>query len=184
MTELDGLRVAFVMANEGVEQVELEEPWDALTDDGVHCDLVAPRPGSVQALRHLERGESFDVTMLLGDVATEQFDALVLPGGVANPDALRCDVRAVEFVRAFVESGRPVAAICHAPWLLVEADVVRGRTLTSWPSLRTDIENAGGHWVDHELVMDTNLLTSRRPADLPVFTAALVEVLRSVRASA
>lgn len=180
MSGLTGVRVAFLMANEGVEQVELEEPWNTLRDNGVACELVAPHPGQVQALQHLDRGDTFAVSLILGDARPDAFDALVLPGGVANSDALRQDARAVAFVREFVESRRPTAAISHAPWMLVEAGVVRGRTLTSWPSLQTDVANAGGTWLDHELVIDDNLLTSRRPADLPVFTAALVEVLRSV----
>jgi protease I len=180
MTDLDRLRVVFLLANEGVEQEELEEPWDALRDAGVRLDLVAPHPGTVQAFHHRDRGDTFPVTTVLGDANVDDYDALVLPGGVANPDALRLDPRAVQFVRDFMDTRRTVAAICHAPWMLVEADVVRGRTLTSWPSLQTDIRNAGGTWIDHELVMDDNLLTSRRPADLPVFTAALLEVLRSV----
>ena len=177
MTDLNGRRVAFLVAREGIEQVELTHPWQAVADAGGTPVLVSPKPGSVQAFNHLDKGDTFPVDTVVGDASVAEFDALVLPGGVANPDALRMDADAVGFVRHFVESGKPVAAICHAPWTLVEAGVLSGRTLTSWPSLRTDITNAGGTWVDREVVVDGNLITSRNPDDLKAFSAALTEAL-------
>lgn len=170
-------KVAFLVAAEGIERVELTEPWKAVTDAGHEAVLVSPKPGEVQTFDHLDRAEKRPVDQTVADSKAEDFDALVLPGGVANPDALRMDTAAVQLVKDFMESGRPVAAICHAPWTLVEADVLRGRRLTSWPSLRTDIRNAGGEWVDEALVIDGNLITSRRPHDLPKFCGAVVEAL-------
>ena len=170
-------QVAFLVAPEGVEQVELTEPWAAVEAAGATPVLLSTRPGRVQAFNHLDKGDSFDVDLAVADAEVGDFAALVLPGGVANPDQLRTDEDAVSFVRTFLESGKPVAAICHAPWTLVEADVVRGRTLTSWPSLQTDLRNAGATWEDEELVVDDNLITSRMPDDLPAFTKALTEAL-------
>ena len=170
-------QVAFLVAPEGVEQVELTEPWAAVEAAGATPVLLSTRPGRVQAFNHLDKGDSFDVDLAVADAEVGDFAALVLPGGVANPDQLRTDEDAVAFVRTFLESGKPVAAICHAPWTLVEADVVRGRTLTSWPSLQTDLRNAGATWEDQELVIDDNLITSRMPDDLPAFTKALTEAL-------
>ena len=170
-------KVAFLVAAEGIERVELTEPWKAVTAAGHQAVLVSPRAGEVQTFDHLDRAEKRPVDQTVADSKAEDFDALVLPGGVANPDALRMDTAAVQLVKDFMESGRPVAAICHAPWTLVEADVLRGRRLTSWPSLRTDIRNAGGEWVDEALVIDGNLITSRRPHDLPKFCGAVVEAL-------
>jgi protease I len=170
-------RVAFLVAAEGIEQVELTEPWKAVTDAGHEAVLVSPESGTVQMFNHLDKGDTQKVDVTVADAAGQEFDALVLPGGVANPDALRTDEAAVSFAREFVASGRPVAAICHAPWTLVEADVVRGRRLTSWPSLQTDITNAGGEWVDERVVVDGNLVTSRKPDDLPAFCSALLEAL-------
>jgi protease I len=175
MAELDGKRVAFLVANEGIEQVELERPWQAVEDAGGQPELIAPEAGTVQAFNHLDKGDEFDVTRAVGDAEAGDYDALVLPGGVANPDNLRTDDDAVGFARAFFEAGKPVAAICHAPWTLVEADVVRGRKLTSWPSLQTDLRNAGAEWVDEEVVVDSGLVTSRKPDDLDAFCAKLVE---------
>jgi protease I len=173
--------VAFLVATAGVEQVELTHPWTAVEEAGANAVLVAPEAGSIQAFNHLDKGESYPVDVTLDLAAVEQFDVLVLPGGVANPDQLRTIPAAVDFVRAFVESGKPVAAICHAPWILAEADVLRGRTLTSWPSLHTDLRNAGAVWVDKELVVDNDgpgpLVTSRKPNDLPAFSAKVVELL-------
>jgi protease I len=169
--------VAFLVAHEGIEQIELTEPWKSLTDAGHEPVLVSPRSGEVQMFHHLDKGETKQVDKTVADVSAEDFDALVLPGGVANPDALRTDEQAVALVRDFVASGRPVAAICHAAWTLVEADVVSGRRLTSWPSLQTDVRNAGGEWVDERVVIDGNLITSRNPDDLPAFCSALVEAL-------
>jgi protease I len=178
MAELDGKKVAFLVANEGVEQVELEKPWEAIREAGGEPDLIAPDPGEVQAFDHLDKGDTFTVDHAVAEADPGDYDGLVLPGGVANPDILRTDERAVRFVRAFFEAGKPVAAICHAPWTLVEADVVEGRTLTSWPSLRTDIRNAGGNWVDEEVHVDGGLVTSRKPDDLEAFSAKAIEEIR------
>jgi protease I len=171
-------KVAFLVAAEGIEQVELTEPWKAVQEAGDEPVLLAPEAGTVQAFNHLDKADTFDVDLPVASAKVEDYAALVLPGGVANPDALRTDDSAVDFVRAFVESGRPVAAICHAPWTLVEAGVLGGRRMTSWPSLRTDLVNAGAEWVDQEVVVDENapgpLITSRRPDDLPAFTKELL----------
>jgi protease I len=170
-------RVAFLVASEGIEQVELTEPWKAVTDAGHEAFVVSPEPGEVQMFNHLDKGDTKQVDVTVADAKVEDFDALVLPGGVANPDNLRTHDDAVALVRDFIASGRPVAAICHAPWTLIEADVVKGRRLTSWPSLQTDLRNAGGEWVDESLVVDGNLITSRNPDDLPDFCGAVVEAL-------
>jgi protease I len=177
-------RVAFLVANEGIEQVELTEPWKAVTDAGHEALVVSPESGEIQMLNHLDKADTKQVDVTVADARFEDFDAIVLPGGVANPDALRTHEGAVAFVREAVAAGRPVAAICHAPWTLVEADVVRGRRLTSWPSLQTDIRNAGGEWVDESLVIDGNLITSRKPDDLPDFCGAVVEALEHGSAAA
>ncbi|PBC94911.1 protease I [Streptomyces sp. OV198] len=173
------MRIAFLMAPEGVEQVELTDPWQAVLDAGGEPVLVSTKPGRIQAFHHLDKADTFPVDEVVTDVSAESFDGLVLPGGVANPDTLRLDERAVAFVRAFFERGRPVAAICHAPWTLVEADVVSGRVLTSWPSLRTDIRNAGGTWVDRQVQVceqgPNTLITSRKPGDLKAFDEAFLE---------
>jgi len=173
-SNLDG-RVAVLVANEGIEQVELTEPWKALESAGARPELIAPKSGSAQAFNHLDKADTFPVDRTVSEADPADYIGLVLPGGVANPDALRMDKNAVAFVQAFVAAGKPVAAICHAPWTLVEADVVRGRTLTSWPSLQTDIRNAGGTWVDEEVHNDRGLVTSRRPDDLPAFCAKMIE---------
>jgi protease I len=149
--ELEGLRVAFMAANEGIEQIELTEPWQAVKDAGGTPELLAPEPGEAQAFNHLDKADTFPVDRAIRDADPGDYDALVLPGGVANPDQLRTVPEAVAFVRPMFQAGRPAAVICHGPWTLVEADLVRGRTLTSWPSLRTDIRNAGGSWVDTEV---------------------------------
>jgi len=176
---LQGRRVAFIVANEGVEQVELTTPWDTVKNEGGQPVLVAPNPGEVQAMNHLDKGDAFPVDKTVEEVSVDDFDALVLPGGVANPDRLRMDQAAVALVREFLDRGLPAAVICHGPWTVVEADRVRGRVLTSWPSLQTDIRNAGGTWVDEEVHVDDRgrgvLVTSRKPDDLPAFTAKLVE---------
>ncbi|MGQ0717718.1 MAG: type 1 glutamine amidotransferase domain-containing protein [Pseudonocardiales bacterium] len=176
---LQGRRVAFLVAPEGTEQVELTEPWKAVYEAGANPQLVSTDPGSVQAFRHLDKAETFPVDEVVSAAKVDDYDALVLPGGVANPDYLRTDADAVRFVEEFFASGKPVAAICHAPWTLIEADVVRGRRMTSWPSLQTDLRNAGAEWVDEEVVVDHGLVTSRRPDDLPAFCAKLVEEFSS-----
>ncbi|MFJ9350732.1 type 1 glutamine amidotransferase domain-containing protein [Streptomyces sp. NPDC101237] len=175
------MRIAFLTAPEGVEQVELTEPWKAVADAGHEPVLVSTEPGRVQGFDHLDKADTFPVDEVVGDVSADAFGALVLPGGVANPDLLRTDDQAVAFVKGFFEAGLPVAAICHAPWTLIEADVVRGRTLTSWPSLRTDIRNAGGTWVDEQVQVcgagPNTLVTSRRPDDLKAFCGAFLDTL-------
>ncbi|WBQ08139.1 type 1 glutamine amidotransferase domain-containing protein [Kribbella sp. CA-293567] len=170
-------KIAFLVAAEGIERVELTEPWKAVSDAGHQPVLLSPETGEVQTFDHLTASEKKPVDQAVGDASVDDFDALVLPGGVANPDALRTDEKAVSFVKAFVESGKPVAAICHAPWTLIEADVVRGRTVTSWPSLQTDLRNAGATWVDETVASDGNLITSRNPDDIPAFSKALLEAI-------
>jgi protease I len=172
---LKGKRIAVLVANEGVEQVELTEPMEALEGAGAAVDLLAPEAGDVQAFNHLDKGERFEVDRVVGDADAGDYDGLVLPGGVANPDQLRTDEGAVEFIRAIFAAGKPVGVICHGPWSLIEADVVSGRTLTSWPSLRTDLRNAGANWVDEEVHVDAGLVSSRKPDDLPAFIAKVVE---------
>jgi protease I len=176
MADLNGKTIAFLVATEGIEQVELTEPWGAVEEAGGTPKLLSVESGKVQAFHHLDKADTFAVDAVVGDADPSSYDGLVLPGGVANPDALRTNEDAVAFVRDFVESDRPVAAICHAPWTLAEADVVRGRRMTSWPSLQTDLRNAGADWVDEEVVVDGNLVTSRKPDDLPAFNDAMVEL--------
>ncbi len=175
---LDGAAVAFLVADEGIEQVELTEPWKSVEAADGRPVLIAPDVGKVQAFHHLDAADTFEAEVAVGDADVADYAALVLPGGVANPDKLRMSADAVSFVRRFSASGKPVAAICHAPWMLVEADVVNGRRLTSWPSLQTDMRNAGAEWVDEEVVVDTSggatLITSRKPDDLPAFCARLL----------
>ena len=175
---LKGRRVA-ILATDGVEQVELEEPRKALDEAGALTHLIALEEGSIQAMNHDEKGARIPVDRTIADARPSEYDALLLPGGVANPDRLRMDQRAVQFVREFMLSEKPVAAICHAPWMLVEANAVAGRTLTSWPSLQTDIRNAGGEWVDEKVRVDDRLITSRKPADLPEFCQAIVKEFAS-----
>jgi protease I len=169
--------IAFLTASEGIEKAELVEPWQAVLDAGHEAVLLSPESGEVQLFEHLDKAETRSVDKEVGSASIDDYDALVLPGGVANPDALRMDDDAVAFIRDFVASGKPVAAICHAPWTLVEADAVRGKRMTSWPSLQTDIRNGGGEWVDEEVVVDGNLITSRNPDDIPAFSQALLEAL-------
>jgi protease I len=172
-TPLEAKRVA-IIATDGVEQVELVDVRRALDDAGAETILVSPKADSIQAFKHHEKGDRFPVDMTLADARPTDFAALYLPGGVANPDALRMDKKAVQFVREFMAADKPVAAICHGPWLLVEADAVAGRRLTSWPSLRTDIENAGGEWVDEPVTVDGDLITSRKPDDIPAFSRRII----------
>lgn len=173
---LNGKKIAFLVAHEGIEQVELTEPWKAVEEAGGEPVLVCTKPGKAQAFRHLDAADTFDVDVTVAEATSSDYLGLVLPGGVANPDALRMDDDAVAFAKSFFDDDRPVAAICHAAWTLVEADVLDGRTLTSWPSLQTDIRNAGATWVDEEVVVDGALVTSRNPDDLPAFTRAAVDL--------
>ena len=172
--KLDGKKIAFLFAD-GVEQVELEEPLKAVKGEGGQAELISLESGEVQAFNHLDHGDKIKVDKAVSDADASDYDALVLPGGVANPDFLRGDEDAVAFVRSFVEQAKPIGAICHGPWTLVEADVVKGRTLTSWPTLQTDIRNAGGNWVDEEVAVDQGLVSSRKPDDLDAFCAKIVE---------
>jgi protease I len=172
---LKGRKIA-VLAADGVEQVELTEPWEALVQAGAEPQLVSLESGEIQGMHHLDKGDMFTVDSVVADVDARDFSALVIPGGVANPDFLRMNEDAVAFVRDFVELNKPVAAICHAPWMLVEADVLQGRTITSWPSLETDVRNAGGEWVDKTVQVDQRLVTSRKPDDLPAFCRKMIEV--------
>ena len=176
-------RVAFLMANEGVERVELVEPWKAVVHAGGYPTLLAPEFTEVQTFDHLDKSAQFTVDAAVGEADADDYDALVLPGGVANPDQLRTKPEAVRFVREMVERGKPVAVICHGPWTLIDAGTVRGRTITSWPSLHTDLTNAGAEWVDREVVIDTNgpgpMVSSRKPDDLPAFCRAMVQSFTS-----
>jgi protease I len=173
--QLQGKKVAILVANEGVEQVELTSPRDTLREAGADIDLLAPEGGEIQAFDHLDKGDVFTPDKVVADADPDDYDGLVLPGGVANPDQLRTDTDAVQFVRSFFEAGKPVGVICHGPWTLINADVVDGRTLTSWPSLQTDLRNAGAHWVDEEVHVDQGLVSSRKPDDLDAFNAKIVE---------
>ena len=172
--KLDGKRIAF-LATDGVEQVELTKPWEAVKGAGAEVELISLETGKIQGYNHLDKADTFEVDRSVSEADAGSYDGLVLPGGVANPDALRMNDDAVKFTRSFFDQDLPVAAICHAPWMLIEAGVVEGRTVTSWPSLQTDIRNAGGKWVDQEVVVDEGLTTSRKPDDLPAFCAKAIE---------
>ena len=174
MGKLNEKKVA-ILAADGVEQIELTEPRKAVENEGADVTLLSVEAGEFQGFNHLDKADTFTAEKAVKDVSAEDFDALLLPGGVANPDFLRTDDDAVRFVRDFVQSGKPIGVICHGPWTLVEADVLKGRTITSWPSLQTDIRNAGGTWVDEEVVVDEGLVSSRKPDDLPAFCAKVVE---------
>jgi protease I len=174
--QLSGKTIAFFAANEGVEQVELTVPWERMQQAGAGVEMVSIRGEEIQMFNHLDRGGTFPVDRVVSEADAAAYDGLVLPGGVANPDFARMQKEAVRFVRSFFDLGKPVAAICHAPWMLIEADVVRGRTVTSWPSLRTDLRNAGATWVDEQVVVDGGLVTSRKPDDLEAFSSAAIEL--------
>lgn len=176
MGKLDGKKIAF-LATDGVEQVELTKPWEAVKDAGAEAELLSLDDGQIQGFEHLDHGEKFAVDKKVSDANAADYAGLVLPGGVANPDFLRVDDNVRRFVRAFFEAGKPVAAICHGPWTLIDAGVAKGLTLTSWPSLKTDLENAGATWVDEEVHVDRGLTTSRKPDDLPAFCDKIVEEL-------
>lgn len=180
MATLSGMRVA-ILAAEGFEQSELTEPRKALQDAGAETRVVSPAKGEVQGWKHFDKGERVQVDVQLEQADAADYDALLLPGGVANPDQLRANPKAVQFVRAFFETGKPVAAICHGPWTLIDAGVVRGRTLTSWPSLKTDLVNAGALWVDQEVCVDHGLVSSRKPADIPAFNHKMIEAFAGGR---
>jgi protease I len=172
---LQGKKIAFLTANEGVEEVELVEPLEAVRKAGAEAELLAPEAGEIQAFNHLDKADSFPVDRAVGEADAGDYDGLVLPGGVANPDQLRTKPEALEFVRGFFEAGKPVGVICHGPWTLIDAGVAEGRTLTSWPSLQTDLRNAGAKWVDEEVHVDQGLVSSRKPDDLEAFKAKIVE---------
>jgi protease I len=181
MARLSDRRIA-VLATDGVEQVELTEPVKALKAESAQVAVIAPNSGEIQGMNHDQKGDKLPVDHDLASVSPDQFDALLLPGGVANPDTLRINPQAIEFVRHFVGTGKPIAAICHGPWTLIEADGVRGRRVTSWPSLKTDLKNAGAEWEDRSVVVDGSLVTSRKPDDLPDFCNEMVNVFGSARA--
>jgi protease I len=172
---LQGKKIAFLTANEGVEQVEFVEPLKAVREAGAEAELLAPETGEVQAFNHLDKADTFQVDRAVGEADASEYDGLVLPGGVANPDQLRTKPEALEFVRGFFAAGKPVGVICHGPWTLIDAGVAEGRTLTSWPSLETDLRNAGANWVDEEVHVDQGLVSSRKPDDLEAFNAKIVE---------
>ncbi|MEY2486210.1 MAG: protease [Verrucomicrobiota bacterium] len=172
--KLDGKKVAILLAD-GFEQVEMTKPRKALEEAGAETKLVSPKAGQVEGMNHADKGDKFDVDLTLDEARPEEFDALMIPGGLMNPDTLRSTPEALDFARHFFHAGKPVAAICHAPWVLIDAGVVRGRTLTSWPAIKTDVKNAGGNWVDEEVVVDNGLVTSRKPDDIPAFNAKMIE---------
>lgn len=172
--KLDGKKVAILVAD-GFEQVEMTKPREALEKAGAETKIVSIKSGKIQGMNHADKGEKFDVDLTLDDARPEEFDALLIPGGLMNPDQLRSTPEALEFTRHFFEEGKPVAAICHGPWVLIDAGVVRGRTLTSWPAIKTDVKNAGGNWVNQEVVVDNGLVTSRKPDDIPAFNEKMIE---------
>jgi protease I len=164
-----------ILAADGFEQSELEGPLDALNTAGADVKIVAPHGGKIQGMRHADKGDEFDVSLTVNEADPDEFDAVVIPGGLLNPDTLRSTPKAVSFVKSFAEAGKPIAAICHGPWVLIEAGIVKGRRLTSWPAIRTDVLNAGGEWVDEAVVVDNGLVTSRKPDDIPAFNKKVIE---------
>jgi protease I len=172
--KLNGKKVAILVAD-GFEQMEMTKPRAALQEAGAETKIVSPKPGKIQGMHHADKGETFDVDLALDAAKPERFDALLIPGGLMNPDALRSNEEALEFVRHFFREGKPVAAICHGPWVLIDAGVIRGRTVTSWPAIKTDVRNAGANWVDREVVVDNGLVTSRKPDDIPAFNEKMIE---------
>jgi protease I len=172
--QLEGKKVA-ILAADGFEQVEMTQPRAALQEAGADTRIVSPEAGKIQGMHHADKGDTFGVDLALDEAKPEDFDALMIPGGLMNPDTLRSSEKALEFVRHFFREGKPVAAICHAPWVLIDANVIRGRTLTSWPAIKTDVRNAGGNWVDQEVVVDNGLVTSRKPDDIPAFNLKMIE---------
>jgi protease I len=172
--KLDGKKVAILVAD-GFEQVEMTKPREALENAGAETKIVSLKSGQIQGMHHADKGEKFDVDLTLQNAPPEEFDALMIPGGLMNPDQLRSTPEALDFVRHFFEEGKPVAAICHAPWVLIDAGVVRGRTLTSWPAIKSDVRNAGGNWLNEEVVVDNGLVTSRKPDDIPAFNEKMIE---------
>ena len=172
--KLDGKKVAILVAD-GFEQVEMTKPREALDEAGAETKIVSLKSGKIQGMHHADKGDKFDVDLTLDEARPEEFDALMIPGGLMNPDALRSNEDALEFTRHFFREGKPVAAICHGPWVLIDAGVARGRTLTSRPAIKTDVNNAGGNWVDKEIVVDNGLVTSRKPDDIPAFNKKMIE---------
>ena len=172
--QLDGKKVA-ILVTDGFEQVEMTKPREALDEAGAETKIVSLKPGKIQGMHHADKGDKFDVDLTLDVARPEEFDALLIPGGLINPDALRSNDDALEFARHFFREGKPVAAICHGPWVLIDAGVVRGRTLTSWPAIKTDVKNAGGKWINEEVVVDNGLVTSRKPDDIPAFNKKMIE---------
>jgi len=172
--QLDGKKVA-ILVTDGFEQVEMTKPREALDEAGAETKIVSLKPGKIQGMHHADKGDKFDVDLTLDEARPEEFDALMIPGGLMNPDSLRSNVDALEFTRHFFREGKPVAAICHGPWVLIDAGVVRGRILTSWPAIKTDVKNAGGKWINEEVVVDNGLVTSRKPDDIPAFNKRIIE---------
>ncbi|MEP6822885.1 MAG: type 1 glutamine amidotransferase domain-containing protein [Chthoniobacterales bacterium] len=174
MGKLDGKKVAILVAD-GFEQVEMTKPREALKGEGAETTIVSTKSGQIQGMNHADKGDKFDVDLTLEKAKANDYDALLIPGGLMNPDELRSTPEALEFTRHFFRTGKPVAAICHGPWVLIDAEVVKGRTLTSWPAIQTDVKNAGGNWVDEEVVVDNGLVTSRKPDDIPAFNEKMIE---------
>ena len=172
--KLDGKKVA-ILVTDGFEQVEMTKPREALEEAGAETKIVSLKPGKIQGMNHADKGDKFDVDLTLDEARPEEFDALMIPGGFMNPDVLRSNEEALEFTRHFFDEGKPVATICHGPWVLIDAGVVRGRTLTSWPAIKTDVKNAGGNWINEEVVVDNGLVTSRKPDDIPAFNEKMIE---------